>query len=173
MSEVFRTFDPDSGRPDFKSSRCSLLLKHWNSLRAGRPFPTRDELDPAAIVPILPHVMMVSIEYDPFRVLYRLVGTEIVRYAKFDFTGRYADALRFQDDEAVDWTIYYRAVVEARQPGVGQTDWTVSGSIKRWMEWVICPLTTGGGIIDRCVTIEDYEHTTPVELARLPRVAEQ
>jgi hypothetical protein len=173
MSDVFQTFDPDSGLPNFKSARCAFLLKHWNRIRGDRPFPTRDEIDPDVLKPILPHIMLVGLEYDPFRAFYRLVGTEIVRYAKFDFTGRYADALDFQDDEQEDWTVYYRAVVDAQKPGFGQTFWTVSGSIKRWMEWVICPLSTTGGIIDRCITIEDYEHTTPVELDRLPPVSEQ
>jgi hypothetical protein len=173
MSGVFRTFDPDSGLPRLRSARCSFLLKHWNKIRAGRSFPMRDEIEPADLIPILPHIMLVGLEYEPFRVHYRLVGTEIVRFAKFDFTGRYADALHFQDDEAADWTIYYRAVAEARQPGIGQTDWTVSAGIKRWMEFVICPLSTTGSIIERCIAIEDYEHTSTLEVSRLPPVAEQ
>jgi hypothetical protein len=173
MSDVFRTFDPDSGLPRLRSNRCSFLLKHWNAIRGTRRFPLREEIEPADLIPVLPHIMLVGLEYAPFRVRYRLVGTEIVRYAKFDFTDRYADALNFQDDEAADWTIYYRAVADARLPGVGQTDWTVSGSIKRWMEFVICPLSIAGDIIDRCITIEDYEHTSTIELDRLPPVSEQ
>jgi hypothetical protein len=173
MSGVFRTFDPDSGLPRLHSGRCTFLLNHWNRLRGDRPFPLRREIEPADLIPVLPHLMLVGIEYDPFRVRYRLVGTEMVRYAKFDFTGRYADSLAFQDDEAADWTGYYRAVADTRQPGIGQTDWTVSGGIKRWMEFIICPLSTTGSSIDRCIAIEDYEHTTPVELDRLPPVAEQ
>ena len=49
----------------------------------------------------------------------------------------------------------------------------MSAGIKRWMEFVICPLSTTGSMIDRCITIEDYEHTSPVELDRLPPVSEQ
>jgi hypothetical protein len=173
MSDVFRTFDPDSDIPRLRSSRCTFLLRHWNRVRGSRPFPMRDEIEPADLAPILPHIMLVGLERDPFRVRYRLVGTEIVRFAKFDFTGHYADSLQFQDDEAADWTIYYRAVAEAGRPGIGQTDWTVSGSIKRWMEFVICPLSTTGHGIDRCIAIEDYEHTSTVELDRLPPVSEQ
>jgi hypothetical protein len=173
MSDVFRTLDPASEMPTFRSSRCAFLLRHWNEIRGGRVFPTRDEIDPAAIKPVLPHVMLTGIEYEPFRVFYRLVGTEIVRFARFDFTGCYADALHFQDDEAEDWTIYYRAVVDARKPGIGQMLWTVSGNLKRWMEFVICPLSTDGSVIDRCICVEDYEHTSPVELDRLPPVSEQ
>jgi hypothetical protein len=49
----------------------------------------------------------------------------------------------------------------------------VSGSIKRWMEFVICPLSTAGNFLDRCIAIEDYEHTSTLERSRLPPVAEQ
>jgi hypothetical protein len=173
MSDVFRTFDPGLAAPKLHSNRCAFLLRYWNDIRGGRPFPTRDEIDPAAMTAVLPHVMLIGIEYDPFRVLYRLVGTEIVRFARFDFTGRYADALHFQDDEGEDWTIYYRAVIDARKPGVGQTLWTVSGNLKRWMEFVICPLSSDGSVIDRCICVEDYEHTSTIEIDRLPAVSEQ
>ena len=173
MSDVFRTFDPDSEMPQLRSSRCAFLLNYWNEIRGSRPLPARDEIDPAALKPVLPHVMLTGIEDSPFRVLYRLVGTEIVRFSKFDFTGCYADALHFQDDEGEDWTIYYRAAVEAKRPGIGQTMWTVSGNLKRWMEFVICPLSSDGKIIDRCIAIEDYEHTSMVELDRLPPVSEE
>lgn len=173
MSDVFRIFDPDLGLPPLRSSRCALLLNYWNTLRRGRSFPRRDEVDPAALKPVLPHLMITGIEHDPLRVFYRLVGTEIVRFAKFDFTGCYADALHFQDDEGADWTAYYREAVAARQPGIGQTVWTVSGNYKRWMEFVICPLSTDGRLIDRCIAVEDYEHLSMAEIDRLPPVSRE
>jgi hypothetical protein len=156
-----------------KSPMVRTLHAWWRAHRGAHGIPDRGDLDPAALRALLPNLFIADIEPQPFRVRYRLVGTEIVRFAKFDFTGRYADSLQFQDDETADWTTYYRAVADARQPGLGQTLWTVSGSIKRWMEFIICPLSTGGSLIDRCIAIEDYEHTSTLELSRLPPVAEQ
>jgi hypothetical protein len=173
MPDGFETFDPASGLPSFRSKRCAALVNHWNALRGDRAFPRRDEIDPGAIKSVLPHIMLAGIEYNPFRVFYRLVGTEVVRFAKFDFTGRYADALKFQDDEGEDWSIYYRAVVEARRPGVGVVHWTVSGDLRRWIEFVILPLSSDGQVIDRCIAAEDYQHLNMVEIDTLPPVAEQ
>jgi hypothetical protein len=173
MADGFQTFDPASGLPPLRSKRCAALLHHWNALRGDRQFPNRDEIDPSAIKPVLPHIMLSAIEHSPFRVLYRLVGTEIVRFAKFDFTGCYADALNFQDDEGEDWSVYYRAVVEAGQPGVGVVHWTVAGGLQRWIEFVICPLSSDGTLIDRCIAAEDYQHLNIVEIDTLPPVAEQ
>ena len=173
MSDGFQTFDPASGLPSLRSKRCAALLYHWNTLRGDRAFPRRDEIDPSAIKPVLPHIMLTGIEYSPFRVIYRLVGTEVVRFAKFDFTGCYADALKFQDDEGEDWSIYYRSVIEARLPGVGIAHWTVGGDFQRWIEFVICPLSSDGRVIDRCIAAEDYEHMNMVEMDTLPPVAQQ
>jgi hypothetical protein len=173
MSDSLQTFDPASGLPPLRSSRCGSLLAYWNAMRGDRAFPSRDDIEPGEIRKVLPHIMLSSIEYDPFRVYYRLVGTEIVRFAKFDFTNCYADALNFQDDAGADWSRYYRAVIEARQPGIGITYWTVSGDLRRWIEFVICPLSSDGRVIDRCIAVEDYENLNMVEIDTLPPVAEQ
>lgn len=173
MPDDFQIFDPASGPPQFHSKRCAALWQYWNGLRGTRPFPGRDEIDPTALKSVLPHILLVGIEYDPFRVFYRLIGTEIVRFAKFDFTGCYADSLHFQDDAGVDWSTYYRAVVEARRPGLGLTHWTVSGDLQRWIEFLILPLSSDGSVIDRCIALEDYEHLNMVEIDTLPPVAEQ
>lgn len=173
MSDSFETFDPTAGPPQLRSARCAALLQYWNDLRGDRPFPSRDQIEPGAIKGILPHLMMTAIEYDPFRVFYRLVGTEIVRFAKFDFTNCYADALRFQDTGGADWSDFYRVVVAARQPGVGISHWAVAGDIQRWIEFVICPLSSDGRVIDRCIAVEDYEHLNMVEIDTLRPVSEQ
>ncbi len=172
MPEGFQTFNPASGPPP-RTARCAALLKYWNALRGDRPLPRRNEIDPGAIKNVLSHTMLTGIEYDPFRVLYRLVGTEIVRHAKFDFTGCYADTLQFQDTEGTDWSDYYRAVIEARQPGLGLTYWTVSGDLPRWVEFIICPLSSDGNVIDRCIAVEDYEPLSIVEVDTLARVLQQ
>ena len=171
MPEGFHTFDP-SHPPALRSNRCATLLQHWNRLRDGRLFPSWAEIDPSALKPILPHVMVVGIEHSPFRAFYRLVGTEIVRFAKFDFTGHYADALNFQDHAEEDWTRFYREVVDARQPGTGLVYWVTEGTLRRWIEFVICPLSSDGATIDRCISIEDYEHLNVAEIDVLPAVTE-
>jgi hypothetical protein len=171
MPDGFETFDPSSGLPPMRSQRCAALAEYWNRLRGDRPFPSRDEVDPGAIKKLLPHVMMTGIEYNPFRVFYRLVGTEIVRFAKFDFTNCYADSLHFQDTDGADWAQFYRAVVEARRPGLGLSYWTVAGNLQRWIEFIICPLSSDGRVIDRCIAVEDYEHLNMVEIDTLPPVS--
>ncbi|MEZ5831396.1 MAG: PAS domain-containing protein [Dongiaceae bacterium] len=172
--DQFAPFDPDreldAVLARIQSSKVAQALRYWNSLRGGNAFPSHDDIDPAEIKAILPHVMITGISYEPFRVLYRLVGTEVVRWSRMDFTNRYADELIFQDDGR-DWTDYYRAVVEAHQPAFGVTDWVEVGRNPLWVEFLICPLSDDGQVINRCIAIEDYEPMSAIDIESLPPVS--
>ena len=173
--DTFFVFDPDLEIGDvlarIRSPKVAQVLQYWDGVRRGRMFPARADIDPIAVKTALPNVMITAISYQPFRVLYRLVGTEIVHWARSDFTNRYADELIF-DDEGRDWTNYYRAVVDARKPAYGIADW-VKDRVPQWVEWLICPLSDDGQTIDRCLAIEDYEAMSAVDIERLPAVAER
>jgi hypothetical protein len=174
--DTFASFDPEGGSDAIlsrvRSPKVAQVLRYWLDLRQGRTFPARADLDPAEIRAALPHVMIASISYSPFRVLYRLVGTEIVRWSRVDFTNRYADELIFQEDGR-DWTAYYRIVVETRQPGFGVTDWVEKGRNPLWVEFLVLPLSDDGVTVDRCLAVEDYEPMNAVEIDALPPVSER
>ena len=176
VGDSFSVFDPDRDvdavLPRIHSPKISAVLKYWLSLRKGERLPASADIDPAAIKSALPHVMITGISYDPFRVLYRLVGTEIVRWARFDFTNRYADELIFQDDGR-DWTDYYRAVVTARQPAFGVTDWAESEGPPYWAEFLICPLSDDGETINRCIAVEDDKNMNVLEVEAREPVSER
>jgi hypothetical protein len=174
--DTFFTFDPDRELGDvlarIRSPKIARLLRYWNGLRGGREFPARRDVDPVELKDVLPHVMMTGISYQPFRVFYRLVGTEIVHWAGLDFTNRYADELIF-DDEGRDWTDYYRTVIDARRPAYGLTAWIIEDRAPPWVEFMICPLSSDGHAIDQCLAIEDYEPMSALDIEALPPVGER
>jgi hypothetical protein len=172
--DTFFVFDPDREFDDMlarvRSRKIAQLLRYWHRLRGGRKLPARGEVDPAEIKSTLPHIMITGVFYEPFRVFYRLVGTEIVHWAGLDFTNRYADELIF-DDDGRDWTDYYRAVIDAGKPAYGLSDWVVEGRVPLWVETLICPLSSDGHTIDRCIAIEDYEPMDVLDIEALPPVS--
>ena len=173
QSEFFVAFPLDVSEEELqsriRSSKLQLVFNHWRNCRAGKPFPGRCDIDPAAMREALPHITVTRISYDPFRVLYRLVGTEVVRWSKQDFTNRYADELVFQDDDR-DWTDYYRQVVDLRTVCFGVTYWRVTYARPYWIEHMICPLSSDGVTIDQCLAVEDYEKMSREEFDALPPV---
>ena len=153
VGDSFFVFDPDRDvdalLPRIHSAKILVVLRYWLSLRKGEKLPGSADIDPAAIKSALPHVMITGISYDPFRVLYRLVGTEIVRWARFDFTNRYADELIFQDD-AVDRIADFATIVNERTENIG------ARRLHTVMEKLLDEISfEGPDLVEKTVTIDD------------------
>ena len=66
---------------------CRDLTDHWTGLRAARRLPLRSEIDPAAIVPLLPYLYLIEMQ-DAGSVLIRLAGTALRPLYGIEMTGR-------------------------------------------------------------------------------------
>ena len=78
---------PESAAPKIKA-----LYDYWQSIRpAGDLLPGRRHFDPVDIPELLPNLWMIDVLRDPLRFRFRLVGTEIVRFAGRDVTGLWLD----------------------------------------------------------------------------------
>jgi len=51
------------------------LREYWESLNNGMP-PERNLIDPESITELLPYMLLVDFESEPFRVRYRLTGNK-------------------------------------------------------------------------------------------------
>jgi hypothetical protein len=73
------------------------LHTYWDSRRAGRPYPARDEIDPLDLRFILGSLILVDVEAEPRRYRYRLFGSDIARRQGFDMTGKYLEQHPWQE----------------------------------------------------------------------------
>lgn len=140
----------------------------WDKARAGRQMPLRADIDPAAIgAELLPYVLIGDFQLDPFRVLYRLVGTKLVESAGRDFTGRFLDEM--------DWPFVpaaievYRKVWKTGRPAFGSfgAELTIGG----WYSigFGVLPLRAGNSTIssaDKCLVMVDYLDVDMTQLVR-------
>jgi hypothetical protein len=81
---------PGEAGPDLSAFAPDLVAfyRYWDGKRRGRRMPSRADLDPAEIVPLLPGVMLVDVVADARRFVYRLVGTREVTMRGRDPTGK-------------------------------------------------------------------------------------
>jgi hypothetical protein len=143
---------------DIGGVRSPLILRmhdYWQAKRAGRAMPARADIDPADLKPVLPNLALVDIKRDPFRVFYRLVGTTIVRFAKFDATGLHRDEFVTANDE--DFLAIYAAAIERRVPLFGHDLLHLETGTKRPFEFAVFPLSSDGTSVDKCIDMDDYE----------------
>lgn len=117
--------------------------------------PRRADIDPCELKPVLPNMALVDIKHDPFRVLYRLVGTTIVRFAKFDATGLHRDEFVTANDE--DFLAIFAAAIDTRRPLFGHDLLHLGTGSKRPFEFAVFPLSSDGTTVDKCIDMDDYE----------------
>ena len=131
------------------------LDRYWRGKRADRAMPARADIDPAEIKHLLPNLLIVDLEAEPFRVRFRLLGTKVVAESGNDFTGSYLDELIPADRED-HWERCYRMVWTEKRPLFGDTTVPAFGDGSFTYEFGIFPLSADGARVTQCVSIEDY-----------------
>jgi hypothetical protein len=139
----------------------------WIANQAAGGLPDRSAFDPAAFKALMPHLVVVEIEPDPFRVRYRLVGTRVAQFTGFDFTGRYLDEL-IALGSTNEWQNQYQAACANRRPVFGSiTEPTTSGGVFTF-EFGLFPITAGGSEVRQFIGVEDYFGTSIISAQVLP-----
>jgi hypothetical protein len=138
-----------------QSQRIQRLAAYWREKAAGAGMPARSDFDPVDVRDLLPNLMMLDVVGDPPRFRYRLVGTRVVQYTGFDFTGRCLDEMVFQGRDFMEDC--YRRLLAERRPIFGHYAWLVRSRHFGRCEFALFPLSDDGKRVDRCVSIEDYE----------------
>jgi hypothetical protein len=73
--------------------RLQGLYDYWQERSGPRRFPARRDIDPLDVPYILPHIMLLDVLRDPLRFRVRVHGTERVRRANYDLTGKLLDEI--------------------------------------------------------------------------------
>jgi PAS domain len=155
-----------------KTSMVADLYGYWLKRRGDRSMPRRADIDPTDIKSLLPNLFLTEFTLDPFRVRYRLIGTEIVNHAHFDFTGRYLDELDFSAYDEVDWQGLYRIVWTQGVPIFGDAVETFRDRLRAPAPYHFCilPLSADGVRPTGAVALEEYQKLSAHDRDQLPTV---
>jgi PAS domain len=137
-----------------QSQRIQKLNIYWLEKAKGK-VPSRSDIDPVDVRELLPNLMMVDMLGDPVRFRYRLVGTRVVQYTGFDFTGRCIDEMVFQGRDFMEQC--YRRMLAEKRPIFGHYAWLVRSRHFGQCEFGLFPLSDDGLTVNRSISIEDYE----------------
>jgi hypothetical protein len=153
-SQSFTAFErPEQAR--FAKTRA--LFGYWQGLQGGGR-PTRTSLDPIDMKSYLSNLLTGNVETEPFRVLYKLVGTTVAEYSQCDFSNSYLDKLDYSGRDDVDWEACYRMLHATRRPVFGEC--SLLGTASRVIasyEYAILPLWRGDDPAGSFVAIEVYD----------------
>jgi hypothetical protein len=148
---------PPERAEQVRSDKTRALYAYWQRLQAAGK-PTRGSLDPLQMKPYLANLLTGNVEADPFRVLYKLVGTTVVEYSQSDFSNRYLDELDYSGRDDVDWEACYRLMHSTRRPVFGECSLRgAAGRVIASYEYAILPLWRGDDPAGSFVAIEVYD----------------
>ena len=118
--------------------------------------PSRRDIDPLDIWPLLPNIHMSDWFTAPDRVRYRLAGTELVASIGREISHRWLSEFHIDENDLQETLSLYRKVVAAGEPIFGSTDATnLRVGVDRF-EWVLCPLADNGNDVTNFIGLEDY-----------------
>lgn len=130
---------------DDRTDMIEAGLAYWNSRRGGREMPTRADLDPADIKPLLPHVVLVDVLHDPLDFRFRLLGTEVDRITISNLQGKRFSEIPHMSRDTNFWA-RHAEVVTTRRPLVCSIDYVgPDRHVGRQIRQLHAPLTDAAG----------------------------
>jgi hypothetical protein len=139
------------------------LSDYWIKLSGGE-VPDRSLFHIEDLLPLLPFLLMVDFEFDPFRVRFRLSGTRVDQMTGMNLAGRYLDdfATGAYADSVNQMIGHYQEISRTGIPKI----WTYPSegdNPKLKHIWVaVFPLKTDG-VITQCIVMEDYGQLNVIE----------
>lgn len=161
---------PTQALPDLDLSGATPLLlrgyDYWRSKRGVRIMPARGDIDPAEIVPLLPHIVLMDVLYDskpgwPLDFRYRLIGTHVDAQMNARYTGLCMSDLPHQKPPSRIWTSL-ATVTEAKTPRINRVPYV--GPHRDFLSVVdmVMPMASDGIRVDMLFCIVDFTpHSMP------------
>lgn len=147
--------DLDSATP-----RLRLAFDYWAAKRGSRPMPSRADLEPAEMKPLLPYVVLMDVLRDPrpdwpFDFRYRLIGTVTDAMMNARYTGKWMSELPHQQPGGRLWQSLSH-VTTTGQPQINRVPYV--GPHKDFMSVVdlVMPLSADGAHVNMLFCIVDF-----------------
>lgn len=143
--------------PEIVTSPSVLALHdYWLRLRGTRRFPTKAEIDVAAIPQLAPGLILLEVFYDPLDFEYRIIGDDIASRLGNVKGRRVRDAALVNASSSA--YANYCAVVESGRPQFleGLAAAAFPDSRPRLLSRVHCPLSADGQRIDHIISYATF-----------------
>ena len=146
-SDTWRRSDPDL---NFDGQQLAEFVEYWNGKRGDRIMPARRDIDVLELKSHLGRIHIAELEYEPFRVRYRLIGSTSTSIVGRDMTGRYFDEI-YPPEILTGMHDAYGWVAENRKPLRGYGSAVFANKSTYTYESVNLPLSDDGEVVNMVV----------------------
>jgi len=140
-------------------ARLQAALDYWRSKAASRPMPRRDEIDPAEIRVLLPHVMLVEV-LGPGLYRYRLIGTENARAHGMNATGRFVHEVMPSPEYRDHVMALYDSCIGQRRPVYSESLFLspADGAPERHTKVIMLPLAEDAVTVNQVLVLQVFHY---------------
>jgi hypothetical protein len=141
--------------------RLHQVYSYWQQKRGARLMPSRRDIEPADLVAVLPHLMMIDVEEGP-RFRYRLFGTAVVEAFGSDPTGKYIDEVMVGTYKTFLLGLY-NDLVTSKKPVYSTSIYGGKRDTMLWTQRLMLPLSSDGTNVDKALAIQVFVHGSPLK----------
>lgn len=129
---------------------CLEMLSYWKAKRGDRPMPSPDDLRPAEFARLMPYLILLQVDHDPFDLTYRLFGEHVAISFGVNSGGRRVlEAYPGNPNLCKELFRFYSYVAAERRPFAAAGTMLGAGNKVVRTEGVYMPLSYDGHRTDR------------------------
>lgn len=121
-----------------------------------RQMPSRADIDPAEMVPWLPHVQLIDVFHNPRRLVYRLVGETDVSFRGYNPTGRTVEEGMI-GRSAEETLKNYALVIDQHLPVYDWAEYVSRSGYLRSQEGLLLPLSDDDKTVNMVITFAQVD----------------
>ena len=129
---------------------------YWRGKMKAGMLPARADIDPAEIKPLLPDIVLLNVEWEPFRCRVRLRGTRAEQFRPKDTTQYIDEGKTFDPGRREDYLAEMKFVATGHRPAFARDWMTTRFGTVRDIFAGIWPLAADGEQVNMLVVIEDF-----------------
>lgn len=148
--------------PTGKSAMIARVREYWRAKSVDGKLPRRRDIDPLDLREILPYLSIVEFAVIPFRVKFRLIGSELARFYGREVTGKWLDEIEdWREEDIADTMAVYRRVHDLGIPVYGLSLCLWEDKPDHVFEFGCFPLSDDGYNLTHCLGVDDYTMIAP------------
>ncbi|WP_374381573.1 PAS domain-containing protein [Dongia sp.] len=148
--------------PTGRSELIGIVQDYWQQKCFGRTYPTRADIDPLQLGKVLPYLSLTIFQPAPFRVQYRLAGSEVVRFYGAEMRGKWVDEITiWPPQDIIDTMDTYRRIHYDKVPNFGLSLIEWQGRKDHVFEFARFPISEDGEMVTHCLGVDDFTMIEP------------
>ncbi len=131
-------------------------VEYWDSLKfEGDDIPQWSSFDPSQIRPLLSHIVLMEVGYEPLDFKYRIIGETVLLHFWRNYTGLWLSEIDHQSENSMLYSVLQQAVVE-RQAIYGKTPYVGPKQDFRQSREVVLPMADPEGRVVRLLVFLEF-----------------